>query len=701
MLVLICFPAFCEKHIYYVSVKGNDNAAGTLKSPFKTVQRAVEIAQRHGTDTVEIQFRGGEYRLLNSVKIMGENLILRPYRSEKVSFTGGISVGKNQIRAIRDESVISRLQPHVKDKVKEIDVNSLGVEIAEITPKGFGRAALPSWTELFVNGRPMHLSRWPNDSTVLIGKVHCTGDIPRIRQFGKGLPQFEYIEDRPSSWKSAEGAWIAGYFAYGYADDMIPLASVDTLKKTITASMSTMYGFKSGLPFQRWYALNLVEEIDEPGEYVIDKKNGKLYFLPVDEDVYDVHVSVMEAPMFYIESSKNILVQGFTFEYSRGMGVYMDTSENVKVDRCIFRNLGYVAVSIGRGDLPDGDVYKAQHESDRKYEEGVGGVIGTLSSRLYDDRLFDRKGGKNNGVSNCVIYQVGSGGISLGGGDRGTLTPAGNYVENCRIYDFNRIEKSYRPGISVDGVGNRITKCEIFDAPSMAIHLCGNDHLIEYCDIHHVCKEIDDQGALYYGRDPSERGIKVKYCYFHHLQSNHRVCATYHDDGACGMEVFGCIYYRIGTKAVLIGDGHDNIYRNNIFVDMPNAFYLDNRMQNWSKSTMDKGGIFETRLNAVNYSVPPYSEAYPLLPHYWEDDPAFPRNNVIEGNVFYRVNSFFKGDLSYAEWNNNYMAQKNPGFKDEDHILEGFTENALLFEKIAHFHPIPFEKIGCDLEVER
>ena len=81
-----------------------------------------------------------------------------------------------------------------------------------------------------------------------------------------------------------------------------------------------------------------------------------------------------------------------------------------------------------------------------------------------------------------------------------------------------------------------------------------------------------------------------------------------------------------------------------------------------------KGGIFETRLNAVNYSVPPYSEAYPLLAHYWEDDPAFPRNNVIEGNVFYRVNSFFKGDLSYAEWNNNYMAQKNPGFKDEEEM---------------------------------
>ena len=70
--------------------------------------------------------------------------------------------------------------------------------------------------------------------------------------------------------------------------------------------------------------------------------------------------------------------------------------------------------------------------------------------------LFNRRAGTYNGVSNCYIYQVGSGGVNLGGGDRATLTPAHNYVENCRIHDFNRIEKSYRPGIWIDGVGNRI-----------------------------------------------------------------------------------------------------------------------------------------------------------------------------------------------------------------------------------------------------
>lgn len=698
MMVLMPFTAFAEKRIYYVSTKGNDNASGTLNRPFRTAQKALAVAEKYQTDTVEILFRGGTYQLSESVRIKGKNIILRPYDSEKVVFSGGISVSTNKIKAIKDEAIKSRIQDGVKDKVKEIDVKSMNVELAGISPKGFGRAALPSWSELFVNGKPQHLSRWPNDSTVLIGKIRCTGDIPRDKKFGIGDPVFEYLEDRPSSWKSVEDMWIAGYFAYGYADDMIPVKSIDSSEKTITAAIPTMYGFLTGASFRRWYALNLIEEIDEPGEYVIDKKLGKIYFLPGDEPMEHVNISILEEPMFYIEESENILIQGFTFEYSRGMGVYMDTSDNVKIDSCTFRNLGYVAVSIGRGDLPGGDIYKAQHESDKKYEDGIGGVIGTLSSRLYDDRLFNRHAGKNNGVTNCVIYQVGSGGINLGGGDRKTLTPANNYVENCQIHDFNRIEKSYRPGVSIDGVGNRVKNCEIFNAPSMAVLINGNDHVVEYCDIHHVCQEVDDQGALYYGRDPSERGLKVRYCYFHHLDSKHRVSATYHDDGACGMEVYGCIYYRAGTIPVLIGGGHDNVYKNNIFVDVPLAIHIDNRMQNWSKNSLDKDGIFDQRLRTIKYDQPPYSSAYPLLADYWKGDPSFPRNNLIAGNLFYKVRNLLSGSLSFANWYNNYMAQENPGFINEKNILEGFIENAPVFDRIEHFQPIPFDKIGFKLK---
>lgn len=43
------------------------------------------------------------------------------------------------------------------------------------------------------------------------------------------------------------------------------------------------------------------------------------------------------------------------------------------------------------------------------------------------------------------------------------------------------------------------------------------------------------------------------------------------------------------------------------------------------------------------------------------------------------------------------MAQENPGFVDEENILDGFIENAPIFEKLNHFQPIPFNKIGCKL----
>ena len=40
----------------------------------------------------------------------------------------------------------------------------------------------------------------------------------------------------------------------------------------------------------------------------------------------------------------------------------------------------------------------------------------------------------------------------------------------------------------------------------MAVLMHGNNHLLEYNYIHDVCNEVEDQGAFYFGRDPSEIG---------------------------------------------------------------------------------------------------------------------------------------------------------------------------------------------------
>src|SRR5258708_6728406 len=262
-----------------------------------------------------------------------------------------------------------------------------------------------------------------------------------------------------------------------------------------------MYGFSSGNPWNTWFALNLLEEIDLPGEYAVDRQAGRLYFLPpkdLDVQKAEVLVSTLGDPLLVLENASNLRFEGLTFECSRGMGVYVERGEACVLSSCIFRNLGMLGVCIGQGVEPD--------PLDRHGFTGkpASRQLGSWHEHVYNNPDFNRNAGRNHRIENCTLHDLGTGGISLGGGDRKTLTAANNTVYNCEIYNFNRWDRSYKAGINIDGVGNRIQHCLIHDAPASAIYLHGNSHLIENNEIHHVMQEGDDQGAFYMGRDPSD-----------------------------------------------------------------------------------------------------------------------------------------------------------------------------------------------------
>lgn len=683
----------------HVSPRGNDKNAGTLKHPLRTLTAALlQAASENECDTVTILLHGGRYELARTVEI-GESqtrspLLIRPYENDRVTLSGGRQIPVKNLRPVSDPAVIASLQPQVRTHVREIDLHALGITAADLHPVGFGRPSSPAWTELFLNGQPLTLARWPNDSTVLIGEVLEPGTGEHIPN--AVLPVFRYQEERPAAWFGGRDFWIGGYFAHGYADDMVPVSRIDTTQKTIHVGRQTTYGFMSGAPWRQWYAVNLLQELDLPGEYVLDAANGKIYVYPRAEPVTELHISVLDQPLLAIENCSRVTVENIVFEYGRSMGIYLENTEGVIVRGCTLRNLGGVGISVGRGSYTPDSVARRQHAAATGGEQ-TSRVVGDLLGKVYEDILFDRRAGRRNGIIDCQIYQVGAGGISLGGGDRRTLTPADNYVENCRIHDFNRIEKSYRPGIWIDGVGNRVSKCDIYNAPSMAILFHGNDHLIELCRITNVCSEVDDQGAIYYGRDPSELGNVIRYCYFHELSPRHRVTATYHDDGACGAEVYGNIYHRAGSLPVLIGGGHDNHYRHNIFMESPVAIHLDNRMQHWGANMVAPQGIIAQRLDTVRHTEPPYSTAYPELARYWLEDPAYPHGNLFEGNLFYRIGNVLSGRTEWGEFRGNWITRSDPGFVNPDDPLQGFLPNAEIFQRIPGFPRIPFEDIGCSL----
>ncbi|MGK0389300.1 MAG: hypothetical protein ACI94Y_002040 [Maribacter sp.] len=275
-----------------------------------------------------------------------------------------------------------------------------------------------------------------------------------------------------------------------------------------------------------------------------------------------------------------------------------------------------------------------------------------------------------------------------------TLEEGNNKIINCEIHDFNRIEKSYRPAVKIEGVGNMISHCKIYNGINQAILLKGNNHIIEYNNIHDVCLNMDDAGALYYGRNPSERGHIVRHNYFHHIgnENEYQTSAIYHDDGACGMEVYENIFLKAGSIGIFMGRGSDNYYHNDLFLDCLVGIHIDDRLNNWGAKFIP---IIKTRLEDIKYDKPPYSTQYPSLANYWNDTPTLPKRNTFENNAFCSIGMLFSVGNKLLDWKNtNSLSNGYPSIWNEQINNRDFTPNDMYLPLPAKWDEIQKDSIG-------
>ncbi len=118
------------------------------------------------------------------------------------------------------------------------------------------------------------------------------------------------------------------------------------------------------------------------------------------------------------------------------------------------------------------------------------------------------------------IHDTGEYGVILAGGDRKTLEPGRNYAVNNDIYRFGRWVRTCRPAVFLYGVGNRVVHNRMHDAPHTAVLFWGNDHVLEFNEVHRVCTDTGDAGAFYIGRDWSQRGNVIRYNKLVKLENN-------------------------------------------------------------------------------------------------------------------------------------------------------------------------------------
>ena len=632
---------------FCIAPDGKDTNPGTRTRPFGTLERsrdAIRGLKKRGkppTAPITVWLRAGTYHLADSFALTSEDsgtatapVTYRAYASERAILSGGRAISGFQ--AVQNTAVLARLPEVARGRVLEADLRAQGIsDFGRLRPRGFGREESPAALELFFRGRPMILARWPNDGWTKIAAVPA----------GQNSGRFTYEGDEPKRWTQANDIWLHGYWTWDWADSHEKIKSINAEAREIaTEPPHGVYNYSAG---KRYYAYNLLEELDQPGEYYLDRTSGILYFWPPETPrAGDAVVSLLEKPIVATDGVSYAKLVGLTFECTRGTAIQIKGGRDVQVAGCTLRNIGNSAIRV------DGTI--------------------------------------NGSIVSCDIHDVGDSGVVLNSGDRQRLSAGHCSVLNNHIHDFSRWDRTYRPAVLVHGVGNKIAHNLIHDAPHSAILFHGNEHVMEFNEIHHVCMETSDAGAIYSGRDFSWRGNVIRYNYLHHLGAGD-VRAIYLDDDLGDVRAYGNLLYR-AHMGVCVGGGRENIIENNVFVECEPSVFLDARGLSWAKPTVD--GFMRERLEAMSYRQPPYSVRYPQLLTLYDDDPGAPKYNVVRRNISFGgkwlriVDPICKELTTFA----NNLVDVDPLFMDQARHDFRLKKSSPAFA--MGFKPIPIERIG-------
>lgn len=716
--------AHVDAQILFVAPNGKDGNVGTMEKPLRTLEgardavRALRRATPAGSrQAVTVWLRGGSYHLPRTFELTREDagspdapVTYAAYDHESVRLSGGMSIPPSSFRPASDPGTLLRLPPEARRHVLQSDLRALGIhDFGKHRQFGHGLPVVPAPMELFWNDSVMQLARYPNTGAIDIGPILDPGSMPRDGDYSNRGGRFQYTDARHARWAGNNDVWLQGFFNHGFADDKIRIASIDTLRREVTLSSPHMYSLASGQNFNQYIALNVLEELDQPGEWYVDDSSGLLLLWPPGDIITArVSVSLLEQPLIALDHTSYCTLSDLVVENGRGLGISIEGGAHNRIVNCVVRNLGTVGIMLGQGARQT-----FPHITADDYEGvPVSREVGSFHSHMYLNTVWDRNAGEDHVIEGCEVYNTGSGGIILGGGSKKDLVPGRNLVTDCRIHDFNRRNKAGAAGVIVDGCGNRVAHNEIYNADLQAIYAHGNDHLFEYNHVHHVALNSNDASAWYLGRDPSDQGNVVRWNFFHHVGRPDRkwMMGVYCDDATCDVRIEGNVFYRVASYGTVYSNGgHDIVVKNNIFIEgYGPAYQLKSMWYDFGISSIPyffgEKGIYTRRLTkAVDIRKPPYSERYPLLKDWLDllpDGQTYvgmrPRRNVFDRNVLVKHEETFRlvGKYAQTDFGENYITDKDPGFVDAARLVFQLNDDSEVYKKLPGFERIPFEKIG-------
>ncbi len=551
----------------YVSTLGSDAYDGSQRlpgaggGPKKTLQGARNEARarrsRGVQGTITILVEPGRYEILDPL-VLGNEDSQTAYRANgEVLLTGAVNLGG-------EPTSDSRVASSARGSVKEYDLSAYASRLGAKGHRTWNeRIEQEPLSAFVVNSGDLETeARWPNQRWVRVKRLAPENRLEHPSFFSdlSGLKT-------PASYSDL---WLVGGLHHEkwmmYHE---PVARHNPASGRIDINLPEPHHQDGGrqadlVPGEegRFFLTNSPYEIDQPGEYFIDRVGKKLLYWPRQENA---EVALCPDSLIQIKGASGISLDGFKIQGAQRDGIRCEDASNISLSDLNISACGYWGVRV--------------------------------------------LGGRSVTLSDSHLTQMGEGGAFLNGGDRRNLTPSSHSVENCVIEDYAKHMWFYRPGVQLKGVGNAVRSSTIRNAPHAAVIFDGNDSVIEKCLIERVCLESNDASAIYGWYDFASWGTKISQNWIRDTRNplpvRFEVFGIYLDGSRSGVSIDRCLLTGLDS-AVNLGSGFGNSITNSVIANAKFGVSTDLYTEPASSLAEAKGqlpiesGAYRNRYPALN-----------------------------------------------------------------------------------------------------